>query len=140
MRLIKEKEAISKEASELHEKRFKDQIVSLEEKKKKLERQNKEATDKASASWGKYKEMQNEIDRLKAQLEVDNPTNVDNARERHVRDAGEGFMIALNELRKDMEKLGGGMEESLTTAAKVIERASIALAELTNEQGAIINI
>ncbi len=139
-RLIKEKETISKEASELHEKRFKDQIVSLEEEKKKLERQKKEATDKASASWGKYKEMQNEIDRLKSQLEVDNPTNVDNARERHIRDSGEGFMIALNELRKDMEKLGGGMEESLTTAAKVIERASTALAELTSEQGAIINI
>ena len=129
-----------KQASELHEKRFKEQIISLEEEKKKLERQKKEASDKASASWGKYKDMQSEIDKLKSQLEVDNPTNVDNARERHIQDAGRGFLISINELRKDMDKLGGGMEASLETANEIIKKATLELAKLQESQNAIINI
>jgi hypothetical protein len=137
---FEDRKEAEKTASEIHEKRFKEKIVDAEKERDRAKRKQKEASDKASAAWKQYGDMEREIKSLKKQLEVDNPTNVDNARVRHIEDAGRGLLISFNELRKDMDKLGGGMEMSLTTADEVIKKATLELSKLQGSQDAIITV
>jgi len=137
---FEDRKVAEKTASELHEKRFKDQIEKLEDEKKKAELKQKEALDKASASWSKYREMETEIDRLKSQLEVDNPTNIDNSMMKTLERSGKDFLIDIGTLGKEMEELGGGMEKSIQTVQQVIQKATRQLEQLTGSQDAIINV
>jgi hypothetical protein len=139
-KLMEARKSIGKEASELHEQRFKDKIFQAEEARDKAERKAKEEHERAKAAWEHQRELEAKIKNLESQLEVDNPTNVDNARERHIVDAGKGFIIAINELRKDLDHLGGGMEKSLEAVADVINKASLELAKLQGMQDAIITV
>lgn len=139
-KLIEVRKSIGKEASEFHEQRFKDQIKAAEEAKAKAERKATEERERAAAAWERQRELEANIKKLESQLEVDNPTNVDNARVRHIVDAGKGFVIAINELRKDMDRIGGGMEKSLEAVTDIINKASLELAKLQGMQDAIITI
>ncbi|WP_333664745.1 DUF3102 domain-containing protein [Desulfobacter postgatei] len=139
-RLINAKKTIGKEASEFHEQRFKDMIKAAEEAKEKAERKAKEEQERASAAWKRDGELEREIKKLKEQLEVDNPANVDNARMKHVEDAGRGFLVAIEWIGRDMDRIGGGMENSIAIAEAAIKQASLELAKLQGMQDAIINV
>jgi len=139
-KLMEARKSIGKEASELHEQRFKDKIVQAEEARDKAERKAKEEHERSRAAWEHQRELEAKIKRLEDQLEVDNPSNVDHARLRHIVDAGKGFIIAINELRKDMDRIGGGMEKSLEAVTDVINKASLELAKLQGMQDAIITV
>ncbi len=139
-RIIEERNKASLEASQIHERLNKDKIHEAEAERDKAKRQENEWKDKAKAAWDKRKELEAKVKKLEEQFEVDNPTNVDNARVLHIEDAGHGFLIGINELRKDMILIGGGMDRSIKAVQEVIEKASLELAKLVENQDAIINI
>lgn len=139
-KLIKMRQELSKEASELHEKRFYEQITKAEDAKVKAEKKAKAEQDRAKAAWDALREREIEIKKLKEQMEVDNPTNIDNARLRHIEDAGRGLMVAINALQKDMDRIGGGMEQSIDALNEVLKSASLEAARLQGMQNAIITI
>ncbi|RLB94614.1 MAG: hypothetical protein DRH26_00670 [Deltaproteobacteria bacterium] len=139
-RLIQERDSIGKQASEFHEGLNKDKIEKAEKDLEKAQRERKDAVAGRSAANEDMEAMERKIRDLESQLEVDSPTNVDNARVRHIEDAGRGLLVSLNELRKDLDGLGGGMENSLTTAANIIKKATLELSKLQGLQDAIINV
>ena len=139
-RLIEIRKTASKEASELHETLNKEKIERAHEEKFSALRDKRQAQEKASAAYQEQTKLESKIKKLEEQLEVDNPTNVDNARVTHIEDAGRGLLISFNELRKDMDRIGGGMEASLSIAKEILKDATLKLAELQGSQDAIINI
>ena len=139
-KLFEQRAEAEETASRLHERRFKDKIVEAENNLIKAQKERKDAIAGRAAANLEMEEMEKKIKTLNSLLEVDNPTNVDNARVRHIEDAGRGIIISLNELRKDIDKLGGGMEKSLEVANKIIKKATLELSKLQGSQDAIINI
>jgi hypothetical protein len=139
-KLFEQREQAEKTASEIHEKRFRDQLAAAEEAVKKAQKEKQAAVEGRGAANKQVEDLEREIEKLNAQLEVDNPVNVDNSRVKHIEDAGRGFLISLNELRKDMARLGGGMEYSIEAAEEVIKKASLELSKLQGMQDQIINI
>jgi len=138
--LHKEKQRLSKEASELHERLNKEKIDKAYEDKEKAEKAKKEAQEKASAAYRKRKELEGEINRLKDQLEVNNPDNVDRAMEKQVRSSSTTLMFVLKELRHEMLSMGGGMERSISAVEDVLKDVSLKLDEIKGDVGEIITI
>ncbi|MEA1966690.1 MAG: hypothetical protein U9N77_00470 [Thermodesulfobacteriota bacterium] len=138
--LIAQRQEAEKTASELHERRFKDQIEQAEKYREKAEKKAKEERERATAAWTRYQEHETEIKNLKNQLDVDNPTNVDNARLKHVEETGSGLFIVINEIKKDMESIGGGMDLSIERLEEIIKKASLEVIKLQETGNEIINV
>lgn len=135
-----ERVQMAKAATEFQAKQHRDRIKKAEEDKALAEKREQEMRDKANAAWGENDKLERDIKKLQAQLEVDNPTNVDAVMEKQVRGLGKSILFTLKELKNDWQRIGGGMENSITAFEQILEEASLNLSEIKGLNDQIITI
>jgi len=107
--------------------------------KNKAEKAKREANEKASGARKANTEFKLEIKKLKEELGVNNPTNVDLAMEKKIRGLIDGVQFAIRELQGDMLNMGGGsMERSIIALEDLNEGITLSVAALKGDSKQMI--
>lgn len=138
MKLHQERKQMAKEASEFQAKMHREKIEKAEKEKALAEKREQEAKTKASAAWKSNDELIRENKKLKSQLEVDNPTNIDNSRALKLVDELKHLDWTFPDIKAEAELAAGEMHETKKLIIEIINRWSSLLQELDDQ--AIINI
>lgn len=139
MDLRESEKRIAKEASEFQAKMHREKIEKAEKEKALAEKREKEMKDKASAAWRKNDELIRENKKLQSQIEVDKPSNIDNARALKLESELKHLDWTFPDIKAEAELAGGEMHETKKIIIEIINRWSSLLQELDGQEIIEIN-
>lgn len=102
--------------------------------KTKIENRLKETESKLGSVSEKKTELQKEVDKLKAQLEVDTPTNIDNARALKMEREVKNLNWLFPDIKAEAKLAGGEMHETKKVIIEIIKLWSSLLQELDGQE------
>jgi len=137
---IEAREQLEESIRSAVDREYQDEIIKATKEKEKAEKAKKDAQDKASAAYVAQGDLEHEVKKLKEQLEMDNPTNVDLAMEKQIQSVANSVSFVLKRLRQDMLTIGGGMERSIMAVEEIKKEISQKLTELLGDSEQIITI
>jgi len=137
---IEAREQLEESIRSAVDREYQDEIIKATKEKEKAEKAKKDAQDKASAAYVAQGDLEHEVKKLKEQLEMDNPTNVDLAMEKQIQSVANSVSFVLKRLRQDMLTIGGGMERSIMAMEEIKKEISQKLTELLGDSEQIITI
>ena len=137
---IEAREQLEESIRSAVDREYQDEIIKATKEKEKAEKAKKDAQDKASAAYVAQGDLEHEVKKLKEQLEVNNPTNVDLAMEKQIQSVANSVSFVLKRLRQDMLTIGGGMERSIMAVEEIKKEISQKLTELLGDSEQIITI
>lgn len=132
-KLLQDRKDIEKQAKELYSRTNKERLEQIEKEKALAEKREKEAREKASAAWKHNDELTRENKKLQSQLEVDKPTNIDNARALKLSSELKHLEWTFPDIRSEAELAGGEMHETKKVIIEIINKWSSLLQELDNQ-------